>query len=195
MSDFGEAIKEAKGVLDVSFAEIACRAKVTTAAVIKIANGDINSPNKRTVDALVAAIGNMVDERIARMDEKTKRLRAVTDRLKGVEVLPRVRRERWKRLPAAQFLEALSAAMDFGGIDARWLEIEADVSCATIKNFVRGVVVRPNPITAQLLGIAVVRRLDDEASKAWTQDRRVKLLAIAQGVKDAYKADYGDDLM
>jgi transcriptional regulator with XRE-family HTH domain len=195
VSEFGEAIKEAKRVLGASYGEIAYKAKMSASHVIRIANGNVISPNKRTADALVAAIVDMVDERIARMDEKMRRMRAVTYRLKHVEVLPRAGHKRWEKPPAAQFLEVFCAAMESGGIEGRWLESEADVSYETIINFVRGKVLRPHPITAKLLGIAVVRRLNDEADKAWTKERHDSLLALAQGVKDAYKADYGDDLV
>ena len=195
MSELGELIKEAKRLFGVSFAEIARKANVTSPAVRRIANGDIVTPNKMTVNAIISAIGNVTSEKAARRGEETKRMREFADRLQHVNVSPKPGHERWKRPPAARFLEVFCAAAESVDIEWRWLEIEADVSYATIKNFVRGRVSRPNPITAQLLGIAVVRRLSDEASKAWTQDRRTELLALAQGVKDAYKADYGDELM
>lgn len=195
MSEFGELIKEAKGLFGVSYSEIARRADVTSTAVRKIANGDIISPNKMTVNAIISAIGNVTSEKAARRGEETKRMREFADRLQHVNVSPKPGHRRWKRQPAAQFLEVFCAAAERCDIEWHWLEIESDVCYRTIRNFVRGTVSRPNPITAQLLGIAVVRRLNDEAGKALTQDSRDSLLALAQGVKDAYKADYGDDLM
>lgn len=195
MTEFGELLKEAKSMLGVSCESLAARSRLSVMTIRRILRGDTIYPSKNNVNAIANAIEKLVEEKIARDIEEAKRMREVKDMLRDVDIIPRQGHERWRRNPASQYLEAFRVALEAGAINCQWLEIEAEVSYGTIKNFLTGRVERPNPTTAQLMGIAIVRKLQKDAGKAWTQDERDRLLELAQRIKDAYKADYGDDLM
>lgn len=188
-TEIGELIKEAKGLLRVSGAEIARRSGINPTSLSRIAIGKAR-PETSTIKCIAAALDELADGKYVRDG-----VSGITDRLRDMATKPNQAHANRKKLDAAEYRRAFRAAVERAGLDLGWLEVEADVTYATIKNMLTGRVGKPNPATAQLMGVAAVRWLLLEADKLWSGEAANELRMLAEGIKHGYKTDYGDDLM
>lgn len=190
-TEIGELIKEAKGLLRVSGAEIARRSGINPTSLSRIAIGKAR-PESSTIKCIAAALDELADGNLKYVRDGVS---GITNRLRDMATKPNQAHANRKRFDAAEYRRAFRAAVNLAGLDLGWLEVEADVTYATIKNMLTGRVGKPNPTTAQLMGVAAVRWLLLEADKLWNDEAANELRMLAEGIKHGYRTDYGDDLM
>lgn len=193
MSEYGDLLKEAKKLLGVTYTRMADTAGIRSGTLRAIVHGKQAHPNNNTVNCINAAVAELANEHVLQLKLNAQTMRELCAQLRACEF---GKRPRHIVISAPElYRKAFCAALDRGGISMCRVEVEADVSFNTVRNFVSGRVIRPIPITAQLIGIGTVRLLEAEAENARTDTRKDELRMLAEDLKNAYKADYGDDLM